>query len=270
MVQPRRRISSADCSTSTAWRTWRRSKSTGARNSAPCWPTKKSPTTASQSAATHPVFKRPLKQWMLRITAYADRLIKDLDERRLARTHQAAATQLDRQDPSARKSISPWKPSRGVPNRTSPRRAGSRVKPFASSPPAPTRSSARPIMVLAPEHELVNLASPPTPEQRRCGRRTINGRPRPNPASTGRRGDKEKTGVFTGAYAINPVNGESIPIWIADYVMMGYGTGAIMAVPAHDHRDHAFAPSSNCPSWKSSSPPRITTSSSPPGPARAS
>ena len=52
---------------------------------------------------------------------------------------------------------------------------------------------------------------------------------------------KEKTGVFTGAYAINPVNGERIPIWIADYVLMGYGTGAIMAVPAHDERDLEFA-----------------------------
>ena len=53
--------------------------------------------------------------------------------------------------------------------------------------------------------------------------------------------DKEKTGVFTGAYAINPVNNERIPIWIADYVLMSYGTGAIMAVPAHDERDFAFA-----------------------------
>ena len=52
---------------------------------------------------------------------------------------------------------------------------------------------------------------------------------------------KEKTGVFTGAYAVNPVNGKQIPVWIADYVLMGYGTGAIMAVPAHDERDFAFA-----------------------------
>jgi leucyl-tRNA synthetase len=60
--------------------------------------------------------------------------------------------------------------------------------------------------------------------------------------------DKEKTGVFTGGYAINPVNGERIPIWIADYVLMTYGTGAIMAVPAHDERDFAFARSTACPS----------------------
>jgi leucyl-tRNA synthetase len=75
--------------------------------------------------------------------------------------------------------------------------------------------------------------------------------PRPSPltgagAAHGRNrsaeaADKEKTGVFTGGYAINPVNEKRIPIWIADYVMMGYGTGAIMAVPAHDERDFAFA-----------------------------
>ena len=63
-----------------------------------------------------------------------------------------------------------------------------------------------------------------------------------------------KTGVFTGAYAINPVNGERIPIWIADYVLMGYGTGAVMAVPAHDQRDFEFARGSICRFVSSSSP----------------
>src|SRR5690606_39941331 len=59
--------------------------------------------------------------------------------------------------------------------------------------------------------------------------------------------DNDKTGVFTGSYAINPVNGAKVPVWTADYVMMGYGTGAIMAVPAHDERDYAFAKAMNLP-----------------------
>ena len=94
-------------------------------------------------------------------------------------------------------------------------------------------------MVLAPEHPLVDKLT--TPERRSRGRGLLSpGRAPERDRAPGRR-DKEKTGVFTGAYAINPVNGARIPIWIADYVMMTYGTGAIMAVPAHDERDFAFA-----------------------------
>ena len=95
-------------------------------------------------------------------------------------------------------------------------------------------------MVLAPEHPLVD-----------GDHRRPSSAPRSTPTATSaaRKSDlrahrswrKEKTGVFTGAYAINPVNGERIPIWIADYVLMGYGTGAIMAVPGHDERDFEFA-----------------------------
>jgi leucyl-tRNA synthetase len=97
-----------------------------------------------------------------------------------------------------------------------------------SSPPAPTRCSAPPTCVLAPEHPLVEQIT--TDEQRdavRGLRRRGHQQERPGPPDLA----KDKTGVFTGAYAINPVNGEKIPIWIADYVLMGYGTGAIMAVP---------------------------------------
>ncbi len=92
--------------------------------------------------------------------------------------------------------------------------------------------------VLAPEHELVQKIV--TPEQKEAVDAYI--------ASVSTKSDlertelaKEKTGVFTGAYAINPVNGKEIPIWIADYVLVSYGTGAIMAVPAHDERDYEFA-----------------------------
>ncbi len=93
-------------------------------------------------------------------------------------------------------------------------------------------------MVLAPEHPLVEVITKPEHHpsvhkyQFQAGRQSEIER-----LST----EKEKTGVFTGAYAINPVNGARIPIWVADYVMMGYGTGAIMGVPAHDERDAAFA-----------------------------
>src|SRR5450759_1293830 len=93
-------------------------------------------------------------------------------------------------------------------------------------------------MVLAPEHPLVDKLTPHVYREAveaykfQAGRQTEIER-----TST----DKEKTGVFTGAYAVNPVNGRRVPIWIADYVLMTYGTGAIMAVPAHDERDFAFA-----------------------------
>lgn len=93
-------------------------------------------------------------------------------------------------------------------------------------------------MVLAPEHELVSKIT--TEDQKAAVEKYISDAGKKTDIE---RGDatKEKTGVFTGAYAINPVNGERIPVWVADYVMMGYGTGAIMAVPAHDERDFDFA-----------------------------
>ena len=93
-------------------------------------------------------------------------------------------------------------------------------------------------MVLAPEHPLVDTI---TTADRRAEVDAYKAEAARMDEIARSAKDKEKTGVFTGGYAINPVNGERIPIWIADYVMMGYGTGAIMAVPAHDERDFAFA-----------------------------
>ena len=93
-------------------------------------------------------------------------------------------------------------------------------------------------MVLAPEHPLV--AKITTPEQQEAVEAYIQQAVRQTDIQR-EATDKEKTGVFTGGYAINPVNGERIPVWIADYVLMTYGTGAIMAVPAHDERDFEFA-----------------------------
>ena len=95
-------------------------------------------------------------------------------------------------------------------------------------------------MVLAPEHPLVQKLT--TPEQQAEVEQYILDATRQTDIQR-ESSDKEKTGVFTGGYAINPVYGEKIPVWIADYVLMTYGTGAIMAVPAHDQRDFEFAAS---------------------------
>ena len=166
------------------------------------------------------VEKKNIPQWYLKITAYADRLINDLDK-------------LD------------W--SEGIKQQQRKwigRSEGAEVH-FKAGAETITVFTTRPdtlwgatFMVIAPEHPLV--AALTTPEQQdavaayaaRAGRETEMDR-----QAEGR----EKTGVWTGAYATNPVNGEPVPVWIADYVLMGYGTGAIMAVPAHDQRDFDFA-----------------------------
>jgi len=199
-----------------------------------------------------PVFKRPLKQWMLRITAYADRLIEDLDHvawpepiKLLQRNWigKSIGAEVD----FALKPADDAASSAGSPSES--------IRVFTTRPDTLFGAT---YMVLAPEHELVAPGSSAsesivTPEQadavkayqaKAAAKTSIErqGGGGSGGASGGTsRGGKEKTGVFTGAYATNPVNGESIPVWIADYVMMGYGTGAIMAVPAHDERDHAFA-----------------------------
>ncbi len=174
-----------------------------------------------------PVERRPMRQWMLRITAYAQRLIDELDG-------------LD------------WPESIKLLQRNwIGRSEGAHVRFAISNPksqisnPEITVFTTRPdtlfgatYMVLAPEHRLVDEIT--TEEQLAAVEEYRE--------KTARKSDlertelaKEKSGVFTGAYAINPVNNERIPIWIADYVLMGYGTGAIMAVPAHDERDFEFA-----------------------------
>jgi len=110
-------------------------------------------------------------------------------------------------------------------------------------------------MVLAPEHELVEEIT--TDEQRAAVRAYVE--VARNKSDLERTAEtKTKTGVFTGAYAINPVNNERIPIWVADYVLMGYGTGAIMAVPAHDTRDLEFAEAFGLPVVQVVQPPTGT------------
>ncbi|MGZ4723623.1 MAG: leucine--tRNA ligase [Ilumatobacteraceae bacterium] len=167
-----------------------------------------------------PVFKRNMRQWMMRITAYADRLINDLDL--LEWTDAIKAMQrnwIGRSEGASVHFDSPAGP----------------ITVFTTRPDTLFGAT---FMVLAPEHPLVDSLT--TPERRQAVAQY-----RHQAASKkdiDRQDDtREKTGVATGAYAINPVTGESIPVWIADYVLMGYGTGAIMAVPCGDERDFDFA-----------------------------
>jgi leucyl-tRNA synthetase len=169
----------------------------------------------------HIVERRPLRQWMLRITKYAQRLIDELDpldwpegikllQKNWIGRSEGAEVDFDIQ--------------------------GHKVTVFTTRPDTLFGAT---YLVLAPEHPLIQQLDLPDDfdddiirYQEACAAK-----------SDLERGDlnKHKSGVFTGAYATNPVNGEQIPVWIADYVMMGYGTGAIMAVPAHDERDFEFA-----------------------------
>ncbi|EPH81331.1 leucine--tRNA ligase [Enterococcus faecalis B83616-1] len=168
------------------------------------------------------VVRRPMRQWMLKITAYADRLLEDLE-------------------------LVDWPESiKDMQRNWIGRSEGANVTfKVAGTEESFTVFTTRPdtlfgatYTVLAPELELVKKIT--TPEQTAAVEAYIE--------ETSKKSDlnrtdlaKEKTGIFTGAYAINPVNGQEIPIWIGDYVLASYGTGAIMAVPAHDERDYEFA-----------------------------
>lgn len=170
----------------------------------------------------HPVERRPLRQWILKITAYAERLIQDLD--------------LVDWPESLKKLQTNWiGKSIGANVHFKEKTTGESLSVFTTRPDTLFGAT---YMVLAPEHPLV--AKITTKEQKNNVENYQN--------QTARKSDldrtdlnKQKTGVFTGAYAINPVNNKEIPIWISDYVLMSYGTGAIMAVPAHDERDFEFA-----------------------------
>ena len=168
------------------------------------------------------VYRRPLRQWILKITAYAERLLKDLE--------------LVNWPESIKEQQRNWiGRSEGANVEFRIADGESRIEVFTTRPDTLFGAT---YMVLAPEHPLVEKVT--TPEQRA---KVESYRTQATHKSELERTqlDKEKTGVFTGGYAINPVNDEKIPIWVADYVMMGYGTGAIMAVPAHDERDFDFA-----------------------------
>ncbi len=170
----------------------------------------------------HPVERRPLRQWMLRITAYADRLLKDLDL-------------LDWPE-SLKEMQRNWiGRSEGAEVRFKLADGSDTITVFTTRPDTLFGAT---YMVLSPEHPLVDKIT--TPEQRDAvAFYKIDVANKSDLERTELA--KDKTGVFTGAFAFNPVNGKPLPIWIADYVLMSYGTGAIMAVPAHDERDHEFA-----------------------------
>ncbi len=200
----------------------------------------------------HPVVRIPLRQWMLRITAYADRLERDLDGldwpesiKLLQRNWIGRSTgaevdffiglnSSDRSDQSDRSDYDAWKRDRA---RTGfPKKPGDDVLRVYTTRPDTLFGAT--YMVIAPEHPLVERLS--SPGQSAAVRAYCQQSARKSDLD---RTDlaKEKSGVFTGSYAINPVNGQPIPIWVADYVLISYGTGAIMAVPAHDTRDFEFA-----------------------------
>ncbi|MBK4807253.1 leucine--tRNA ligase [Enterococcus faecium] len=168
------------------------------------------------------VVRKPMRQWMLKITAYADRLLDDLE--------------LVDWPESIKEMQRNWI-GRSVGSNIEFKVAGT-DKSYTVFTTRPDTLFGATYSVLAPELDLVREIT--TPEQKAAVEAYIE--------ETAKKSDlkrtdlaKEKTGVFTGAYAINPVNGKEIPIWIADYVLSSYGTGAIMAVPAHDERDFEFA-----------------------------
>ena len=170
----------------------------------------------------HPVYRRPMRQWVLKITAYAERLLEDLElvdwpesikamQRNWIGKSEGAMVTFKIKDTEHEFQIYTTRPD----------------TLFGAS-----------YTVLAPEHELVKLIT--TPEQQEAVEayvKEVETKSELDRTSL----NKDKTGVFTGAYAINPVNGQEIPIWVADYVLSSYGTGAVMAVPAHDERDFEFA-----------------------------
>jgi leucyl-tRNA synthetase len=170
----------------------------------------------------YPVIRKPMKQWMLKITEYADRLLEDLEE-------------LDW--PESIKEMQRNWIGRSEGAEITFKIDGSEHT-FTVFTTRPDTLFGATYAVLAPEHPLVKKIT--TKEQMPKVQAYLE---EVQSKSDLERTDlaKEKTGVFTGAYAINPANGEKIPVWIADYVLMSYGTGAIMAVPAHDERDYEFA-----------------------------
>lgn len=167
------------------------------------------------------VKQREVKQWFFKITAYADELLDAIDD-------------LDWTD-SVKLAQKNWiGRSIGAEVTFDVDSSDSTVTVFTTRPDTLFGAT---FLVLAPEHHLVNQLI--TDEQRAAAEEYVEQSKRRSEVE--RQAAKEKTGVFTGSYAINPVTGQKVPIWIADYVLMGYGTGAIMAVPAHDERDNEFA-----------------------------
>ena len=171
----------------------------------------------------HPVFRRPLRQWMLRITEYAERLLEDLEELDWPESTKEMQRNWIGRSEGAEVEFS----IDGIED--------SKILVFTTRPDTLFGAT---YMVLAPEHPLVQKVT--APDCRDDIKKYVQAAARKSDLE---RTDlqKDKTGVFTGGYTINPVNNIKIPIWVADYVLISYGTGAIMAVPGHDERDYEFA-----------------------------
>ncbi len=189
-----------------------------------------------------PVFKRNMSQWMLRITAYAERLLADLDK-------------LDWPDKVKAMQRNWIGRSEGARVFFTEAASGEQIEVFTTRPDTLFGAT---FMVLAPEHHLADGAASEWPEG--TDPAWTGGHASPAEAVAAYRAeaerrtdadhrieDKEKTGLFTGRFAVNPVNGQRVPIFIADYVTLGYGTGAVMAVPSGDQRDWEFAKAYNLP-----------------------
>ncbi|MDA1053054.1 MAG: leucine--tRNA ligase [Planctomycetota bacterium] len=196
----------------------------------------------------HPVERRPLRQWMLRITDYAGRLEQDLDQldwsdsiKRMQREWIGRSTgaEVDFYIGAAT-DFATWKSARAASG--FPRKPGDEVLRIYTTRPDTLFGAT--YMVIAPEHPFVDrltIAEQKAAVKAYCEKAAAKSDLDRTELA------KEKSGVFSGSYAVNPVNGEQVPIWIADYVLISYGTGAIMAVPAHDTRDFEFAQQFNIP-----------------------
>ncbi len=172
-----------------------------------------------------PVEKRELEQWFFKITDYADRLLDDLEQLKGTWPEKVRVMQANWIGRSRGADVD--FPVDGDPH--------TKIRVFTTRPDTLFGAT---FMVLAPEHPLVERL---TTAEHRAAVVSYVERARLETEIERMSTEREKTGVFTGSYALNPVNGEKIPIWVADYVLMGYGTGAIMAVPGHDERDFEFA-----------------------------
>ncbi|MCO8125282.1 leucine--tRNA ligase [Stieleria sp. TO1_6] len=191
---------------------------------------------------SHPVKRIPLRQWMLRITDYAERLLSGLDDldwptgiKKLQSDWIGRSTgaEVDFFVGEAAK-FEAWKSARGKSGFPA-KASDDALRVYTTRPDTLYGAT---YMVVSPEHPMLDqltAADQSAEVKAYCEKASFKSdRERTE-------GDREKSGVFTGSYAINPVNGKPIPIWVADYVLAGYGTGAIMAVPAHDERDFEFA-----------------------------
>ncbi|HRQ73437.1 MAG TPA: class I tRNA ligase family protein, partial [Phycisphaerales bacterium] len=185
-----------------------------------------------------PVFRKPLRQWMFRITAYAERLLRGLDT-------------VDWPE-STRTQQAEWIGKSEGAEIDFPIEGALPLRVFTTRPDTIFGAT---YMVVAPEHPLVDAAlSDPGPETDVGALRAYVQAAR-NRSDVERQENKEKTGVFTGVYALNPATEQRIPVWTADYVLMGYGTGAIMAVPGQDQRDWDFAKAFGLPIVRTVQPP---------------